>query len=317
MDRAYASGAAGSAPSAPTSPSIGYPTAGNPGSGTPATKPGPWWYHMTTEELRALVVAAGITPDHTALDQVLRAVRTVAPSVVGSFRNLLGSSAGAVKTASWTVSEIVAKSALGGIGYVGAALSLAFNGATTGANGMDTGGTPAGTDLYIYTIYNPTTNTWATLGTIAGSGAAVYGGANMPAGYTASCLIWSGKTTGSGQFTVFKQYDRMIAGVDTGIISTTSNIGTFTSLSIAAAVPVNAKSINGTLLTSGGTPTSTISLASDSSGTQLIYFANSGSPSGNVPFTNLILSSPQTIFYKTGNGGGTSTYGASISSYTI
>jgi hypothetical protein len=74
MDRAFASGASGSPPTAPASPSVGYATAGNPGTGTPATKPGPWWYHMITEEQRAVVVAAGITPDQTSTTQLRDAI---------------------------------------------------------------------------------------------------------------------------------------------------------------------------------------------------------------------------------------------------
>lgn len=74
MDRAFASGSSGTPPGAPASPSIGYPTAGNPSGGTPATKPGPYWYHMITEELRAIVAAAGLTPAQGTLDQVLQAL---------------------------------------------------------------------------------------------------------------------------------------------------------------------------------------------------------------------------------------------------
>lgn len=76
MDRAFATGAAGSPPTPPASPSIGYPTAGNPGIGTSPTKPGPWWYHMITEEQRAVIVAAGLTPDQTNVGQLLAAMRS-------------------------------------------------------------------------------------------------------------------------------------------------------------------------------------------------------------------------------------------------
>lgn len=76
MDRAYQSGAAGSAPAAPVSPSIGYPTAGNPATATPATKPGPYWYHMIMEELMAIISAAGITPAQGNLTQLLTALRS-------------------------------------------------------------------------------------------------------------------------------------------------------------------------------------------------------------------------------------------------
>lgn len=75
MDRTFASGAAGIPPSAPASPSSGYPTAGNPGTGTPATKPGPWWFYMMTEEVRSVIVAAGLTPDYTNVGQLAQAIQ--------------------------------------------------------------------------------------------------------------------------------------------------------------------------------------------------------------------------------------------------
>lgn len=77
MDRAFSSGASGTPPSAPVSPSTGYATSGNPGTATPATKPGAWWYHMVTEELRQLIVAAGLTPDYTNTSQVAQAVQAL------------------------------------------------------------------------------------------------------------------------------------------------------------------------------------------------------------------------------------------------
>lgn len=74
MDRVYEAGAVALAPAAPASPSSGYPTGGNPVGGLPATKPGPWWFHMITEELRAILVAGGVAPDHTVLNQLLQAL---------------------------------------------------------------------------------------------------------------------------------------------------------------------------------------------------------------------------------------------------
>lgn len=76
MDRAYLSGAAGIPPIAPVAPSIGFPQGANPGLGVPATKPGPWWYHMITEELHAIIAASGLAPDQTNVNQVLAALRS-------------------------------------------------------------------------------------------------------------------------------------------------------------------------------------------------------------------------------------------------
>ena len=72
MDRMWKSGAAGSPPPL-TNASAGYASPGNPGTGTPATEPGSHWYHMVTEELLSLVLAAGLTLDKTSVVQLLAA----------------------------------------------------------------------------------------------------------------------------------------------------------------------------------------------------------------------------------------------------
>lgn len=102
MDRVFESGAAGSPPSAPASPSTGYPTAGNPQTAIPATKPGPWWYHMITEELRALIAAAGLTPSHTNLTQVRDAIQSM---IVGAQKAIVTD--GATFEASVAAGEVV------------------------------------------------------------------------------------------------------------------------------------------------------------------------------------------------------------------
>ncbi|SER79060.1 Phage Tail Collar Domain [Vreelandella subterranea] len=77
VDRVYERNASDLAPQPPTNPSSGYPTAGNPAQGIPATLPGPYWYHMITESLRRVVVEAGLTPDHEDLDQVVEALQAM------------------------------------------------------------------------------------------------------------------------------------------------------------------------------------------------------------------------------------------------
>lgn len=77
VDRVYQRNTSDSAPQPPADPSIGYPTAGNPAQGVPATIPGPYWYHMITESLRRVVVEAGLTPDHEDLGQVVEALQVM------------------------------------------------------------------------------------------------------------------------------------------------------------------------------------------------------------------------------------------------
>ena len=76
MKRIFESGAAGSPPSAPASPSVGYPTSGNPSTATPATKPGPYWFHQVTEEILAVITAAGVVPNEATLTQLATAIQS-------------------------------------------------------------------------------------------------------------------------------------------------------------------------------------------------------------------------------------------------
>lgn len=91
MDRVFESGALGTPPSAPASPSTGYATAGNPGSSTPATKPGPWWFHQVTEELRHVIASAGLTPDHETLTQLKQAMDLLYGSSGGQIQPITAS----------------------------------------------------------------------------------------------------------------------------------------------------------------------------------------------------------------------------------
>lgn len=72
MDRKWKSGASVTPPTLDNA-SDGYATAGNPGLGVPATKPGPHMFHMLVEEMLALITAAGLTPDKTSVVQLLAA----------------------------------------------------------------------------------------------------------------------------------------------------------------------------------------------------------------------------------------------------
>ena len=158
---------------------------------------------------------------------------TAIPAVVGTMSGLVGAGTASAKTASWTVNELILETILGGITYKGTSLSLAFNGATVGVNGMDTGSMPSGADLSIYAIYNPTSTLFGTLGTLgATSNGPIYTGANMPAGYTASCLIWAGVTTGV-DFIQFYQFGRKVWIAETSIASGLSGGPTLQSLAVA------------------------------------------------------------------------------------
>lgn len=134
MDRVFEAGAVLVAPSAPAGPSTGYVTGGNPVGGVPATKPGPWWFHMITEEIRAVLVAAGLTPDHTNLGQLAAAIPLLSPAFAtnaevwaGALTNKVVSPAGLASFAKSLAANGYARLAGGLIVQWGQATSSASN----------------------------------------------------------------------------------------------------------------------------------------------------------------------------------------------
>lgn len=64
----------------------GFFTEGNPATGVPATLERASWFNMVQEELRAVVVAAGLAPSKTTYNQVLTAIQAlIAPTGISQF----------------------------------------------------------------------------------------------------------------------------------------------------------------------------------------------------------------------------------------
>ena len=242
--------------------------------------------------------------------------------VIGSVRNLVMSVTAASATATLTADEIIVETALGGLRYCLANFSKAINLATTGAGGMDTGSAPVSGYVALYAIYNPTTQTAALLAKNATSAAQpnVYGGANMPAGYTASALVSVWPTNGSGQFIAAAQQDRIISIPLTQILSGSTQQASFTPLSIAGVVPPNAKGISG-LLQAGNSVSSncTLELAGSTGGVGQ-QGVGAAVTAGNVAqgsFANVPLFTAQTVFYTASATGGTLSSFAGVTGYNF
>lgn len=251
----------------------------------------------------------------TLLANLKMAVQAQSAAVVGQARNLTMSVVSASSSATLTADEIVVGTALGGQKYVLKQFSKVINLATTGAGGMDTGAAPSSGYVAVYAIYSPVKAAQhasdpitypddgrALLATNATSAVApnVYGGANMPTGYTASALVSVWPTNGSSQFMIGTQIDRRISFVGINALAGNANIGSLTSLSIASIVPKNAKSIRGWIgISSAGVSTAlAISVASSSSAIGLIYTQGNNTQTVNASFGDIDISTPQTIYYS-------------------
>ncbi|VVD96592.1 hypothetical protein PIN31009_01907 [Pandoraea iniqua] len=162
--------------------------------------------------------------------------------IVGSVRNARMYVPVVSSTAVYTADEVIVQTALGGISYLLKSLSIGINLGTVGAGGMDIGSPPANGFLATYAIYNPTTQFTNTLTVNATSAVAppIYGGANMPAGFTASALISVWGTDGSGNLIGGMLRDRTVGHTGRTVFTTSSGTSGFAPFNTLATVPRNA-----------------------------------------------------------------------------
>ncbi|WP_244099736.1 hypothetical protein [Burkholderia ambifaria] len=261
----------------------------------------------------------------TLLANLKAAVQAQSAALIGQARNVVMSVAAASSTATLTADEIVVGTALGGRKYLLNQFSKTINLAIAGAGGMDSGSAPASGYVALYVIYNPTTGASALLATNTTNAAApnVYGGANMPAGYTASALVSVWPMNGSGQFAVGLQTDRSISILPNVVLNSNTSQASLTALSIAGAVPKNAVSVTlRSSLSSGsagwsGNITVSPSIAGSGIAPQTVGGSNGAANSalyGTLPDVGIVGSSQQ-IFYICNANPGTPTYGINVLGY--
>ncbi|HDL7940994.1 TPA: hypothetical protein PXP85_002813 [Yersinia enterocolitica] len=159
--------------------------------------------------------------------------------VVGTSRNAKMSVTSVSATATFTADELIVQTSIGGRQYKLTSFSKTINLATTGVGGMDTGTVPANGFVALYAIYNPTTQISALLAVNASSVVApeVYGGSNMPAGYTASALV-SVFPTSSSQLAPVIQQGRRVSIVGASILSGSGAPSSLAALAITV-IPLN------------------------------------------------------------------------------
>ncbi|EOU3148858.1 hypothetical protein AB8884_20020 [Yersinia enterocolitica] len=159
--------------------------------------------------------------------------------VIGTSRNAKMSVTAASSTATFTADELIVQTALGGLQYKLSSFNKTINLATTGAGGMDTGTVPANGFVALYAIYNPTTQISALLAVNASSVVApeVYGGSNIPAGYTASALV-SVLPTSASQLAPVIQQGRRVSIVGASILSGSGAPSSLAALAITV-IPLN------------------------------------------------------------------------------
>ena len=223
--------------------------------------------------------------------------------VVGQAVNQKMSVAIASASATFTADQVIVGESLSGKQYRVSSVSETINLTTTGAGGMDTGAAPASGWVAIYLIYNPTTNTSALLGvnTTTVVAPTVYGGANMPAGYTASALVSVWRTTSGSLLLNGYQRGRKFCIPRVDVLNTSSNPGGYAPIGLSAAVPQNAISCSGyAFCNSGaGAGAATLVMASDSNGVGFFQaYAGTTGAIGTDIYFEMQLPVVQNIYYQ-------------------
>lgn len=173
-----------------------------------------------------------------------------AAPVVGTSRNAKISVTTASATATFTADEIIVQTALGGNALNLSSYSQSVNLGTTGAGGMDTGSAPNNGWVSLYAIAKPDGTKSILACNETTSNAEIYGGANMPSGYSYSALIGVWRTNGSGQFTTGYLFGRTFwHGTPVNVLNVASGScpTTYTSITLTSAVPAKADGLRGTV----------------------------------------------------------------------
>lgn len=222
--------------------------------------------------------------------------------VVGQAVNQKMSVAIASASATFTADQVIVGESLSGKQYRVSSVSETINLTTTGAGGMDTGAAPASGWVAIYLIYNPTTNTSALLGvnTTTVVAPTVYGGENMPAGYTASALVSVWRTTSGSLLLNGYQRGRKFCIPRVDVLTTSSNPGPYSPINLSAAVPLNAIAASGYAFCNSGSGSgfAVLSVGSDANGLGYfqVYAGLTGSLGSDIYFENT-LAEPQKLYY--------------------
>lgn len=298
-------------------------TGGNPQTGELPTALDADFFDSLQEEVSTVIEGAGVALDKSKNNQLLAALNLLFkqpvnyPGIVGQSRNARMTVAAASSIGDFLADELIVNSALGGNQYRLKSVSARITLTTIGAGGMATGSVPATGYVAVYVIYNPTSGSVALLGMDATSVLApeVYGGANMPAGYTASSLVavWP---TASSQFVIGNLIGRKIEIATRTLLSSSTVNANRVSLT-TTQFPLNAKSIYGNMSV-GSTTASSCSV--------VVWGANS--QVGGMPFSQTVVAggayaatfsavsvTNQTIGWSSGNTAGTPTFAIGMGAY--
>ncbi|OOG15490.1 hypothetical protein BMS17_03935 [Pseudomonas sp. C9] len=217
--------------------------------------------------------------------------------------------------------EIIVGTTLGATTYRLANFSKTINLATTGINAMDTGTAPVSGWVAVYAIYNPTTSVSALLGVASPNTfmPTIYGGANMPSGYTTSALLTVVPTNASSQFKICSVRGRKI-GIQLAQAYTVTGSVSNQVVTPITVIPANAIEAFGELqVGSTGASALTLAVFSDTANInqQILSISVGTGQSVASNFSGLMITTKQQFVATSSSTGGSPTFTVYFSGYSI
>lgn len=232
-----------------------------------------------------------------AQDQLSTATQdSLKASIIGDSRNLVVTNNSATPNSQMDIDadEVILKNSSGN-SYLAESVNLTADIATSGANGLDTGAEANSTWYYLWVIYNGTT--------VASLISASSTSPTLPSGYTYKALVGAVYNGSGGDFIKMVQHGRKAFSawqLVTNTLPTTS----YVSISLAAYVPPNAKSVLITIFgfaAPSANPNSFVAPnAADDLSIVSKFSAGTGSGSGCSIDIEAPITTAQTVYYKRG-----------------
>lgn len=252
-----------------------------------------------TNGTKALVYGDGT---NVYLDNQTANISTQVTGVVGEARNVRMNVASASATATLTADEVIVSTAIGGSQYRISNVNKTIDLTKTGLGGMNVGSAPTSGWVAIYLVFNPTTGDsgLVAINTTSSIAPNCFGIISQIPTYTASALVSVWGTTSSSLLRIGYQRNRKFITQRNDVLSTNSNPGGYTAISLAQAVPRNAVSCTGYVFCNSGSGSgyAAVSIAADTqdSGYFQAYSGLTGSIGTNIYF-ELLIQNPQVIYY--------------------
>lgn len=264
-------------------------------------------------------MAARLYGDGTNITQLSEQLAPASNPLAGQFLNLTATFANAVSN-TIAIDQVAVADALGGNVSTISNWNSTIATNVTGIGGMDTGTVTGLANVAIFAAWNPTTGAKSFFGQNVTAAVArvgsVYSGANLPAGYTRTCLVAVVLTDSTGKFFACNLLDRHCT---INVTNQSSGQSPASNVVLQLGCPINARTVDVYVtFTSTSVTNANIAISGQPSGNMPVYSAQVQSgQSGGLQLLGFVLTTLRTIYWTYSNSAGTPAFIIALNGWSI